>query len=429
MARDFPPSNERLDELRLIGDEEADVYVRDYFEFGTVRELMKALTERRELATDDVFHLSSEPDRVAEVDLTRILDSTAATMPDVTKQDIDVAQDLFSEYGPEILMILGCYSLPAAYAAEKGVQVLAVTEFLELQTERRLFETAQVIVDVMSEGLGVGEGGRQAAERTRLIHAAIRRLILEDDDFDSSDIGMPINQEDLAATLMTFSTLTLDGLDKMNMRVTPRQQEAYIDTWRQLGRLLGIKEELLPDNLAEAKKLTEVIKARQIRASEQGIALLDALTTILDQKTITGLPSVMMRLFLDKDVANAMKIEPNALRPIPNWVVHSLVRTAGYVDSWLLGVLGRRSMILRDVSLELLDSIMSWQDLKGSKPKFVLPESLDWYKDRTEQKRERLSRMVLDTALTGGPRKGSAVRKARKRKFVEREQRKAEASG
>ena len=136
-----------------------------------------------------------------------------------------------------------------------------------------------------------------------------------------------------------------------------------------------------------------------------------------------------MRLFLDKKVADAMEVERNALWPIPDWVVHSLVRTAGYIDSWLVDVLGERSMILRDVSLELLDSIMSWQDLKGSKPKFVLPDSLDWYKDRTEQKRERLSRMVLDTALAGGPRKGSAVRQTRKQKFVERLQPEAQTGG
>ena len=85
----------------------------------------------------------------------------AERMPGVTDDDIRIGQDLFEMYGPEILMILGCYSLPAAYSAKKGVLVLATTKFLELEPDRRLAETSQIIMDVMTEGLGEGKGGRE----------------------------------------------------------------------------------------------------------------------------------------------------------------------------------------------------------------------------------------------------------------------------
>ena len=58
MARDFPPTDKRLDELRLMGDAEADDFVREHFKQETVRQLMEALVERREVARYDVFRLS-----------------------------------------------------------------------------------------------------------------------------------------------------------------------------------------------------------------------------------------------------------------------------------------------------------------------------------------------------------------------------------
>ena len=118
--------------------------------------------ERREVARYDVFRLSEDEPQDIAINLQDLFDDTAATMPDVTQKDIEIAQDLFSQYGPEILMILGCYCLPAAYSAKKGVQVLATTRFLQLEPDRRLAETAQIIVDVMSGGLGPGNHGEGA---------------------------------------------------------------------------------------------------------------------------------------------------------------------------------------------------------------------------------------------------------------------------
>jgi len=43
---------------------------------------------------------------------------------------VEAAQNLFVDHGPEILITLGCYALPDAYAARKGVKVLHQTAYL-----------------------------------------------------------------------------------------------------------------------------------------------------------------------------------------------------------------------------------------------------------------------------------------------------------
>ncbi len=417
MARKWPPTNAELDAWRQVGDPEADRFVADHFKKESMRPLMAALVKQKNVAKTDLGELAIDENEQAEASLQELLDAMAERMPGVTDEDIRIGQDLFEMYGPEILMILGCYSLPAAYSAKKGVQVLATTKFLELEPDRRLAETSQIIMDVMTEGLGEGKGGREAAERTRLIHAAIRRLLVEDPDFDTETLGVPINQEDLAATLMTFSYLVLEGLGKMNMRVTDEQAQAYIDTWRQVGCLLGIESGLLPQNVGEAEQLTRAIQNRQVAPSPRGIELLSILRNALAEKTLPGLPSAMMRLFMPAGVADAMEIPRNEMwPPVPDWAIHQLVRAAGTIDSVILARLGRRSLILRDVSLDLLEQVMGWQDSeKGSKERFEIPDSIDWWEQRDAERRGKVSRILLDPAMAGprGARAARANRKAR----------------
>src|SRR6187549_451702 len=128
-------------------------------------------------------------------------------------------------------MLLCCYSLPSSYAARKGVQVLHRTAYLAKRPNRRLFETAQFIVDVLSPGgLGPLGHGQRTAQKVRLMHAAIRHLILHDPNtrWPADDLGVPINQEDLLGTLMTFTWLILDGLSRLGVRLTPQEQQAYL---------------------------------------------------------------------------------------------------------------------------------------------------------------------------------------------------------
>jgi len=71
-------------------------------------------------------HLMTNPEALPSSLPTSLRDfldrSTAEALPD--SQGIESAQGLFVVHGPEILMTLGCYALPDAFAARKGVKVL-----------------------------------------------------------------------------------------------------------------------------------------------------------------------------------------------------------------------------------------------------------------------------------------------------------------
>ncbi len=286
-----------LDEMRGLGDPTADQAVAELFaggEVGVVHDLMKTLVR------DDGIPSEQLPPVIC-----RYLSATAE-VPEIDPAKVARGQELFGLFGPEILMVLGFYGLPADYAAKKGVQVLYRTAYLVQRPIRRVFETTQMVMDVMAEG-GLGPEGRgvRSAQKVRLMHAAVRHLITHDAAAPWDDaLGVPINQEDMAGTLMTFSYLVLDGLRRLGVHLSDEDQDAYLHAWRVIGQVMGIQPALIPAGVAEARALTELIHRRQIAASPEGRALTAALVEgyqgLLPAAHLRGAPASFLHFFLDR---------------------------------------------------------------------------------------------------------------------------------
>jgi hypothetical protein len=346
-----------------------------------VGQLMEALLDREWVGEGEVG-------RKAEAFLTAEREAHLSDSSDL-EAALEAGQAVFGEHGPEIILILGCYSLPAAYAAANGVKVLRQTDYLTRQPKRRLVETAQIIVDVMqSGGLQPGGIGLRSAEKTRIMHAAIRHLIVHrpDSPWDTEALGVPINQEDLAATLMTFAFIAIDGLDRMGITSTASEKESYLAAWREVGRIMGVVPELLPPTFADAERLTRAIQADQVLSGvppsdpawEDGKLMTGPLLEVLDSTMIPGLPSALMRLFLPPEVADGLGVPK---RPGVDWIVHRIVRSFGWLDRTVLERFTRRSRVLRHVAFDLLELMLQWER-GGNREPFRIPDSLDWFSRR-----------------------------------------------
>jgi hypothetical protein len=171
--------------------------------------------------------------------------------------------------------------------------------------------------------------GFLAIKHVRLLHAAMRYMALNPPQTASrapsvreadglwrprppwpkEQWGMPVNQEDLAFTLQTFSTVILAGLTRWGEPLLPRERRAFLHVWKVTGYLLGVQQDLLTDDEDEAKEMFAVIARRQQRASSRGKrlteALLDMLSYILPAKGLTRriLP-VMIRAHVGRPVSD-----------------------------------------------------------------------------------------------------------------------------
>jgi hypothetical protein len=207
------------------------------------------------------------------------------------RQKIALAQELFTREGWGVAAALFCSSLPQAYAAANGAVVLTQTQAMINRTQQRIFETAQFIFDVGDKGsMDAGGRGRLAALKVRLMHAGVRHLILARPGWDAAKLGLPINQEDMAGTLMTFSVVVLDALERMEVSYTPAEAQAWFHLWQVVGHLLGVRDELVPQDLDGAEQLMDRIRTRQWAASPGGKHLTGALVAMM--QAYFGLPQL-----------------------------------------------------------------------------------------------------------------------------------------
>jgi hypothetical protein len=323
-------NEQKLAEMRKVGDPVADAVVGGLFESGGI-EVVNDLM--RKLVTNDGIPSAQLPQSVRDY-----LESTGQVRP-ADRDAVAQGEQLFARLGPEMLAVLGFYGLPMDYAAGKGVQVLYRTAYLARRPMRRVLETTQMVVDVLSPG-GLSPTGRgvRAAQKVRLMHAAVRHLIRNDPTapWDNA-LGMPINQEDLAGTLMTFAYIVLAGLERLGLPVSTAEREAYFQCWMAVGRMMGVREDLVPANVAEGRELAWQIFNTQGESTPQGKELAKDLIGGYQRLLpgfLGGMPASMMHFFLEQESLTGRDIAAMLDVPPPNWTL-SVTRLAVSLDDFL----------------------------------------------------------------------------------------------
>ncbi|WPB76268.1 oxygenase MpaB family protein [Archangium violaceum] len=360
-------TNEFLDSMREVCDPPADEAVQSLFTQGMVgsaNELMKQLVANETVTAEQL-----------PVPLRGYFEQSVKLPSWADKELIREGQAAFSRCGSLSVVALVCASLPTCYAGAEGVQVLHLTARLQTDTKRRIIETAQMVVDVMSPGGLEPDGwGLRDAQKVRLMHAAVRHLIRQSGRW-SPEWGQPINQEDMAGTLVTFSVVTIRALVKMGYTLEPREEQAYYHAWRVVGYLMGVDERLLPETYEEGSRLADAIFARVFRSCEQGKvmtqALIEQVEHIIPGNLFDGLCSTLIRHLIGDETADLIAVPPAdwtraLIKPLQllGWVMDE-GDEANIVNAKLSELFGRK----------LLEGIV-WVSRGNERPPFRIPESL-----------------------------------------------------
>ena len=229
----------------------------------------------------------------------------------------------FRQWGPQLGMALWMASLPADYACAKGAEPLARTARLTGKPKRRYVETGQMIINAMTPGaLETGALGYETVRHVRLMHAAVRHLLLHVEDLRTpagdpieawdDALGVPLNQEDLLGCLFSFSVVGLDSLRRSGVRINESEAEAYIHTWNLVGHQLGIRSDLLPLDWADSEAIWGHIKARAYAESDAGreltAAAIECMRDLIRIGPLGGLPASGIRHFLGDETAQLLGV-------------------------------------------------------------------------------------------------------------------------
>ncbi|MCY0994860.1 oxygenase MpaB family protein [Nannocystis sp. ILAH1] len=356
-----------LEPFRGMGEPGADAVIHKIFadnEVETVNQILKSIQSNTQIVPAEM------PDAVEDY-LNQTDDWPAWADPDKVR----LGERLFQRYGMQMTLAYFTWSLPCCYAWAKAAKVLTWTGGIDKNVHRRIIETAQFVLDVMAEGGLEPKGfGVRTAQKIRLLHATIRYHVGRDPKWRASEWGTPANQEDHVATLLTLA-LVPRVLTKLGMDFSRDEEDAYFHCWRVIGHYLGIHEALLPRDLEDAEQLWEAIQQRQVRPSEDGVALTTALVEYLKLRIpgtmMDGIAVATIRELCSPAVTEAIGLERT------DWTQHLMkpLRWMFYLSDETQDRAGFVAKISASLSRKLLEGLHT-SETGGGRVTFRIPRSL-----------------------------------------------------
>ena len=294
-----------LEELRKVMDKPSDDAVLSVFEGGANMESFVAAIKN--MATNQDYIPSEIPKQMRDF----VQKELALKFTDEDIKYFKQTHEIWLKQGMKFIFILFFRSLPYTYMAEKPANVLRMTKLLKTHTERRIFETAQFIFDIMDENWWTPEKrGILTSLKIRIMHSAMRHIILRTiDNPNETDIvtgvwnriwGNPISQEDLIATNQVFSLEFFKGMEMLGKGLTAKEQKAWYHTLKIIGKIMGVQENLLCKEVNEAWSLQHQVYEHLFNdETVAGIPLAKALVETMDQFHLpTRLTLLMMKKML-----------------------------------------------------------------------------------------------------------------------------------
>ncbi|EST36688.1 oxygenase MpaB family protein [Streptomyces roseochromogenus] len=254
-----------LDALRHQGDPLADDTVAAMFEKGEVKDFN---TLMRFFSTAGTRLPEGLPASAAS-----FLQTTGMPPSWVDWDLMERARLFFMDNAAHINTGLSFAAMPTTYAIPRVARLLASTHSMDYPS-RRMADTGQFVTYLMQTN-AFEEGSKfiPAAQKVRLLHAAIRYHLTRSDHWDAAQDGVPLCQEDMIGGQIFFSILVLDAMHRLGIHMSEESAEAYYYAWRVVGTILGCDMEAAPRNLAEAREYADLYLLRNLGPSEDGVRL------------------------------------------------------------------------------------------------------------------------------------------------------------
>ncbi|SDQ79104.1 hypothetical protein SAMN05421664_2603 [Chryseobacterium soldanellicola] len=177
------------------------------------------------------------------------------------------------------LISLRDYCLIGGYDYAYLNKPLIATEALKKGAVKRLSETLDFWVNVTRyDALKIHAKGYEFAIKTRLIHSYARLSIKKHyKDWDTENWGEPINSWDMMATYIGFSLVFLHSLQKLGNTFSIEEEQGLFHLWKYVGYLLGIPENLLPNDKKQATEYFHLWTSVQPPSDKDSVLLAHSL--------------------------------------------------------------------------------------------------------------------------------------------------------
>jgi len=236
--------------------------------------------------------------------------------------------------GTNALIILRDFVLMGGYDYAYLNKPLIFTGALKKGAVKRLKDTLEFWIHVTREdALKVNSEAYQLIIRTRLMHSYARLKIKEKGkDWDYEIWGEPINFWDMIATYTGFSLVLMQGLKKLSVKISEKEEAGVFHLWKYIGYLLGIPTEFLPENRQQAVEQLYLWSTLQDQGDEDSVQLAHALLAEnlestfykypFQRKLLLNLHQSMNWFLLDREINERLRIPKVAVTAVfPKFII------------------------------------------------------------------------------------------------------------
>ncbi len=337
-----------LDRLRAEGDAEADDCL---VQFAQSRQNFSQLFE---FVSSNHAHVPADAPDALKAFFARNLRTPSPDGQPVDRERLGRAADVFLTHAASSALVLLAMSLPAGYAAPNLARVLVMSGNLKNHPYKRLLGVLQMVVNVTARGGFEQDGKAQVtAAKLRLLHAGVRHLVRQRFPDYEPRYQVPVNHEDMLATIMGFSLLVIRGLQRLGVGVGEREAEDYYYLWRVYALAMGIhprgatdSTEYLPATLAEADEFYRSYARRHYRnavENPEGVELTRASLLMLEHLVahtplrllgVTLVPRIYMQQFLGAEGLVQRGVRPVRHHAAVKWSLLTLLKV--WTEIWAL---------------------------------------------------------------------------------------------
>ncbi len=124
---------------------------------------------------------------------------------------------------------------------------------------RRLGQNNRHMIEIFLPGglYRVGDGWKLSV-RIRIVHARLRHLLNNSEEWNTEAWGVPISSAHLGYAISTFSARLLKHMKTLGATYTDEEYASFMAVWRYSGKLMGIPETILFRDADEGLKLWEI---------------------------------------------------------------------------------------------------------------------------------------------------------------------------
>lgn len=153
-----------------------------------------------------------------------------------------------------------------------------LTGRLSDQGTRRLQQNNRHMLEIcLPGGLDRDGDGWKLTVRTRLVHAQVRRLIMESGEWDTAIYGVPLHAAHVAFASAAFSALLLQMVGMVGARLSTEERDSFMAVWRYTAWLIGAPEAMRFHSYEEGLELCRMALSLEPPPEDESIIIANTL--------------------------------------------------------------------------------------------------------------------------------------------------------